>query len=187
MKFNKKIIIDKKIIIGSILLLIGFISLLISTLNSTALGDNVFLYLNPYVLTSFGILFFYVGIPPHNRNGIYILIGLIFDVFSLVLIYTAIPWIEAVTVLSLLIVIFWTFVFIIPGILTRNREYGFSMKQKRQYIVLPLTTFWLLLYTAVIIAFGQENFWVQFTQFIGVAVFLSILGSCIIVFLWALY
>ena len=172
--------VDKKIIVGSLLLVIGFISLIISALNKNVLGEIFLLYLNPYVFSCFAILFFYAGIPPDNRNDIYILIGLIFNVFSLVLINTSIPWIEAATVLSITIVIFWTFVFIIPRILTRNREYGFNKKQKSRYLVLPLSTFWLLIFIAITIAFGQADFWFLFTRFFGVALFLSIFGSCII-------
>ena len=172
--------VDKKIIVGLLLLLIGFISLIISALNKNALGEILLLVLNPYVFTCFALLFFYTGIPPDNRNGIYIIIGLIFDVFSLVLINTSIPWIEAETVLSITILIFWTFIFIIPGILTRNREYGFNKKQKSRYLVFPLTTFWLLIFIAINIAFGQADFWILFTRFFGVALFLSILGSSII-------
>lgn len=179
--------VDKKIIVGSFLLLIGFISLIISALNKDALGEILLLYLNPYVFTCFGVLFFYAGIPPDNRSGIFIIIGLIFDVFSLVLINTTIPWIEAAAVSSITLVIFWTFVFIIPGILTRNREYGFSKKQKVRYAVLPLTTFWLLLFIAINITFGQADFWFLFTRFFGVALFLSILGSCIITIILSLY
>lgn len=172
--------VDKKIIVGSILLIIGFVSLLISSLNKNTTGEILLLYLNPYVFVCFGILFFYAGIPPENRKGIFVIVGLIFDMFSLVLINTSIPWIEAAAVLSITIVIFWMFIFIIPGIITRNREYGFSKKQKARYIVLPLTTFWLLLFIAVNIAFGQEDFWYLFTRFFGVALFLSIFGSSII-------
>jgi len=179
--------VNKKIIVGSLLLLIGFVSLIVSALNKDIIGEIFLLYLNPYVFTCFGILFFYAGIPPNNRSGIFIIIGLVFDEFSLVLINTAIPWIEAAAVLSITIVIFWTFVFVIPGIATRNREYGFSKKQKCRYAVLPLTTFWLLLFIAINITFGQEDFWVLFTHFFGVALFLSIFGSCIIAIILYLF
>ena len=172
--------VDKKIIVGSFLLAIGMISLLISALNKNALEQVFLLFINPYVFTCFSILFFYAGIPPENRKDIFIIIGLIFTVFSLVLIYTNIPWIEAAAVLSITIVIFWTFIFIIPVILTRNRDYGLNKKQKYRYAILPLTTFWLLIFVAVNIAFGQDEFWFLFTNFFGVALFVSILGSCII-------
>ena len=172
--------VDKKIIIGSLLLLIGFISLIISALNKNITGEIFLLYLNPYVFSCFAILFFYAGIAPDNRNDIYIIIGLIFDMFSLVLVNTNIPWIEAAAVLSITLLIFWTFIFIIPRILTRNREYGFNKKQKSRYLVLPLTTFWFLIFIAINIAFGQADFWILFTRFFGVALFLSIFGSCII-------
>jgi hypothetical protein len=172
--------VDKKIIIGSLLLLIGLISLLISALNTNPLGDVLLLVLNPYVFTCFSILFFYVGMTPEHKHDIFIIIGLIFIVFSLVLINTTIPWVEAATVLSITIVVFWTFIFIIPVLFTRNRDYGLSKKQKYRYAILPLTTFWLLIFVAVNIAFGQADFWLLFTNFFGVALFLSILGSSII-------
>ncbi len=176
--------VDKKIIIGSLLLIIGLISLLISALNKNPLGEVFLLVLNPYVFTCFSILFFYVGMSPEHKNDIFIIIGLIFSVFSLVLINTTIPWVEAAAVLSITIVIFWTFIFIFPVFFTRNRAYGLNKKQKYRYAILPLTTFWLLLFVAVNIAFGQADFWFLFTHFFGVALFLSILGSSIIMTLF---
>ena len=175
---------DKKIVVGAILLLIGVVSLIISAFNRNMLGEILLFYLNPYVFSCFSILFFYVGIPPENRNIIFVIIGLIFSIFSLVLINTNIPWFEAAAVLSITILIFWTFIFIIPGIVMRNREYGFSKKQKCQYAVIPLTTFWLLLFIAVNISFGQGDFWFLFIEFFGIALFFSILGSVIIMTLF---
>lgn len=172
--------VDKKIIVGSFLLVIGMISLIVSALNKNALGEVFLLVFNPYVFACFSILFFYVGLSPDHKNDIFIIIGLIFTVFSLVLINTNIPWIEAAAVLSTTIVLFWTFIFIIPVLFTRNREYGLNKKQKYRYAILPLTNFWLLLFVAINIAFGQADFWFLFTNFFGVALFLSILGSCII-------
>jgi len=172
--------VDKKIIIGVLLLLIGFISLLISALNKNPLGEVFLLVFNPYVFTCFSILFFYTGMTPEHKNNIFLIIGLIFIVFSLVIINTTIPWFEAAVVLSLTIVVFWTFIFLVPVLFMRNRDYGLSKKQKYRYAILPLTTFWLLIFVAVNIAFGQADFWFLFTNFFGVALFLSILGSSVI-------
>lgn len=75
--------------------------------------------------------------------------------------------------------VFWTFTFLIPGILS-IANYKMRQKSKWWYMIAPLTSLLMLVYMILIMIFYGDNFWNYFAQYFLYAIGASILLSLII-------
>jgi hypothetical protein len=76
--------------------------------------------------------------------------------------------------------VFWILTFLIPGVLS-TAKYKMSEKSKWWYMIAPLTTFCMLIYMILVIFLSGNNFWNYYTQYILIAIGISILLSLILI------
>ena len=76
--------------------------------------------------------------------------------------------------------VFWILTFLIPGVLS-IAKYKMSEKSKWWYMIAPLTTLCMLIYMILVIFLSGNNFWNYYTQFILLAIGISILLSLILI------
>jgi len=76
--------------------------------------------------------------------------------------------------------VFWIFTFLIPGILSIAR-FKMSEKSVWWYMIAPLASLCMLIYMILVAIFSGDNFWNDFTQYLGYALGASLLLSLIFI------
>ena len=76
--------------------------------------------------------------------------------------------------------VFWIFTFFIPGILSIAR-FKMSEKSVWWYMIAPLASLCMLIYMILVAIFSGDNFWNDFTQYLGYALGASLLLSLIFI------
>ena len=107
--------------------------------------------------------------------GVYVLITIIIIVFQIL---GTRPDLLIAFLINFLV--FWIFTFLIPGI---RSIAGYKMSEKSLwwYMVAPLASLCMLIYMILIMSFSGDNFWNNFTQYLGYALGASVLLSLIII------
>jgi hypothetical protein len=107
--------------------------------------------------------------------GIYILIMAIAIIGSIVGVRP-----DLAIALFINFLVFWILTFLIPGVLL-IAKYKMSEKSKWWYMIAPLTTLCMLIYMILVIFLSGNNFWNYYTQYILIAIGISILLSLILI------
>ncbi len=176
-----KIKAETKLKVGIILLIVGLIFAPIVSISTMTL---VLLPI-PVILIPLGLIIFYRGLSIQNRGIMLIIIGGIFITLSTLTINNALRlYREPILALSTINIIFWVLCFVVPGVVKITKKIEFDEKTTYLYMLAPLTTFWLLIYTIVIAGIASSapaTFASLYSQYFIIAVGGGFLLSLIIV------
>jgi len=176
-----KIKAETKLKVAIILLIVGLIFIPIVSISIMTL----ILLPIPVILIPLGLIIFYRGLSIQNRGIMLLIIGGIFITWSTLVINGALRlYREPILALSTINIIFWVLCFIVPGVIKIAKKIEFDEKTTYLYILAPLTTLWVLIYTIIIAGIASSapiTFASLYSQYFIIAVGCGFLLSSIII------